>query len=273
MRKGEAYAISIHAPRAGSDYAFTGVHRKCNAISIHAPRAGSDHPQPMLPRWCMHFNPRSPCGERRAVRFAARLTDSFQSTLPVRGATRRPKRTYQRDETISIHAPRAGSDMENVPNHTAAVNFNPRSPCGERRSHWNLAALHSYFNPRSPCGERHGSLTLHRRKNRRFQSTLPVRGATIRMREPDARSSNISIHAPRAGSDALKLHLFGVCVFQSTLPVRGATAIYCAFASSKRNIYSISYSKHCERYKRQTSFNRIRCESLWNFLRASNSHS
>ena len=62
-------------------------------------------------------------------------------------------------------------------------------------------------------------------------------------------------------------------LFQSTLPVRGATAIYCAFASSKRNIYSISYSKHCERYKRQTSFNRIRCESLWNFLRASNSHS
>ena len=125
---------------------------------------------------------------------------SFQSTLPVRGATLKLSQSKQMSY-ISIHAPRAGSDMENVPNHTAAVNFNPRSPCGERRSHWNLAALHSYFNPRSPCGERHGSLTLHRRKNRRFQSTLPVRGATIRMREPDARSSNISIHAPRAGSD------------------------------------------------------------------------
>ena len=146
--------ISIHAPRAGSDGKWLGghiifarfqstlpvrgatVHRgKLGAdprISIHAPRAGSDHPQPMLPRWPPYFNPRSPCGERRAVRFAARLTDSFQSTLPVRGATRRPKRTYQRDETISIHAPRAGSDDQLIRLPHAHPYFNPRSPCGER---------------------------------------------------------------------------------------------------------------------------------------------
>ena len=57
----------------------------------------------------------------------------------------------------------------------------------------------------------------------RFQSTLPVRGATT---SNHAQSSNISvsIHAPREGSD---VHI-NLCAaisyrFQSTLPVRGAT--------------------------------------------------
>ena len=78
-------------------------------ISIHAPRAGSDHPQPMLPRWCMHFNPRSPCGERLSASFKSRLAAVFQSTLPVRGATCGSLRGTAYG-LISIHAPRAGSD-------------------------------------------------------------------------------------------------------------------------------------------------------------------
>ena len=195
--------ISIHAPRAGSDGKWLGghiifarfqstlpvrgatVHRgKLGAdprISIHAPRAGSDHPQPMLPRWCMHFNPRSPCGERRAVRFAARLTDSFQSTLPVRGATRRPKRTYQRDETISIHAPRAGSD-------------GLRDGADDQRR-----KFQSTLPVRGATSRRQA-----RRSTSRFQSTLPVRGATTSLF--DCRTPiHISIHAPRAGSDSIAL--------------------------------------------------------------------
>ena len=79
----------------------------------------------------------------------------------------------------------------------------------------------------------------------KFQSTLPVRGATnskgdtcvtiiISIHAPRAGSDlqaifyapfkNISIHAPRAGSDAV-IDLAEVLteVFQSTLPVRGAT--------------------------------------------------
>ena len=151
---------------------------------------------------------------------------------------------------ISIHAPRAGSDAAMGDKNETKLYFNPRSPCGERRQPFGAALIEPVF-----------------------QSTLPVRGATryvfVLYTVPI-----ISIHAPRAGSDGrLRRESISPCVFQSTLPVRGATAIYCAFASSKRNIYSISYSKHCERYKRQTSFNRIRCESLWNFLRASDSHS
>ena len=55
------------------------------------------------------------------------------------------------------------------------------------------------FNPRSPCGER-----LKRSRVapsiRLFQSTLPVRGATLHAMLDD-QITKISIHAPRAGSD------------------------------------------------------------------------
>ena len=102
--------ISIHAPRAGSDgfapakkrYAdiFQSTlpvrgatdgqkKRVCgNPISIHAPRAGSDsfttagHSAEDA-----NFNPRSPCGERPDRPNRSPCRTSFQSTLPVRGAT------------------------------------------------------------------------------------------------------------------------------------------------------------------------------------------
>ena len=56
------------------------------------------------------FNPRSPHGER----------------------PKRPKKAYHR-LTISIHAPRTGSDVRETPRTgDAGANFNPRSPHGER---------------------------------------------------------------------------------------------------------------------------------------------
>ena len=105
-----------------------------------------------------------------------RLSDLiFQSTLPLRGATRRGDTQHQR-QGISIHAPLAGSDPNTVADAAKPKKFqstlplrgatsrlgslrrrpyfNPRSPCGERRL-W-LPFLPSLldFNPRSPCGER-----------------------------------------------------------------------------------------------------------------------
>ena len=56
-------AISIHAPRGGSDKhwkEFCGE----NTISIHAPRGGSDLIVLHILRRQIHFNPRSPWGER-----------------------------------------------------------------------------------------------------------------------------------------------------------------------------------------------------------------
>ena len=133
---------------------------------------------------------------------------------------------------ISIHAPRAGSDQVIRVYVQNATYFNPRSPCGERRCMRPACSVSSVF-----------------------QSTLPVRGATMNNARSTAFSHDFNPRSPCGERPTPHTHGSRVKAFQSTLPVRGATAIYCAFASSKRNIYSISYSKHCERYKRQTSFN------------------
>ena len=123
--------ISIHAPRAGSD-PHTGGQIAGIQISIHAPRAGSDSAGMKL----------------RALR------GKFQSTLPVRGATvplsaRHLSATYFNPRSpcgerlswpardidvvrISIHAPRAGSDIDGHGDLSTTPHFNPRSPCGER---------------------------------------------------------------------------------------------------------------------------------------------
>ena len=78
-------------------------------ISIHAPHAGSDPPNADWRHDGTDFNPRSPCGERPSVISPPGGTEGFQSTLPMRGATRRLLQPRRRPG-----------------------NFNPRSPCGER---------------------------------------------------------------------------------------------------------------------------------------------
>ena len=103
-------AISIHAPREGSDravgYDFDGI----SAISIHAPREGSDVNAGVLKCCMTNFNPRSPRGERLASITRRAEQGKFQSTLPARGATISAFRCKRR-RTISIHAPREGSDL------------------------------------------------------------------------------------------------------------------------------------------------------------------
>mgnify|MGYP006880057814 CR=1 FL=1 len=56
-----------------------------------------------------------------------------------------------------------------------------------------------YFNPRSPCGERLAN-TARYLFDPIFQSTLPLRGATLRRTDVEQKRK-ISIHAPLAGSD------------------------------------------------------------------------
>ena len=103
----------------------------------------------------------------------------------------------------------------------AICDFNPRAPCGARRRVGDTVYTLLNFNPRTPCGVRHDDeddepapvkfqsthpvrgATLLRRGQiqiRGFQSTHPVRGAT---EEEDVMRYNsiISIHAPRAGCD------------------------------------------------------------------------
>ena len=78
-----------------------------------------------------NFNPRSPCGERLSKVCIKIIRDRFQSTLPVWGATN-TNRITNRNSPISIHAPRVGSDAREPLGQAVVLNFNPRSPCGER---------------------------------------------------------------------------------------------------------------------------------------------
>ncbi len=123
--------ISIHAPHAGSDAKFFGCH-KILVISIHAPHAGSDDQKVSTQIHTYDFNPRSPCGERRARSIPATPQLTFQSTLPMRGATIFVM-LKGANMTISIHAPHAGSDSDWYFRMLEELHFNPRSPCGERR--------------------------------------------------------------------------------------------------------------------------------------------
>ena len=126
--------------------------------------------------------------------------------------------------SISIHAPRAGSDYLQQDAPAAPGYFNPRSPCGER--------LCPFRPPSGSC-----TISIH----------APRAGSDIAPRSYAVIISRISIHAPRAGSDSAEPSVtkrtFGISIhapragsdhsyrvmrmvkllFQSTLPVRGAT--------------------------------------------------
>ena len=145
--------ISIHAPRAGSDYATHSV-RRTVLITIHAPRAGSDVSKVYGSVFSLISIHAPRAGSDRGRRPWAWVFHIFQSTLPVRGATHAACAFYCANNAISIHAPRAGSDRYAVHLSRTRTYFNPRSPCGERHCGLIINYCGSDFNPRSPCGER-----------------------------------------------------------------------------------------------------------------------
>ena len=122
--------ISIHAPRTGSDGNADEM-TAASRISIHAPRTGSDRHRLELLRPHGDFNPRSPHGERPARAVRRRLTGHFNPRSP---HGERPAGSIQHilHRTISIHAPRTGSDSLLQQNGRTGRHFNPRSPHGER---------------------------------------------------------------------------------------------------------------------------------------------
>ena len=213
--------ISIHAPLAGRDHnpfpndrersgfqstrplrgATTRLPMRLHVgeISIHAPLAGRDVIAYKLRTILSDFNPRAPCGARHFEHNEIHVHAAFQSTRPLRGATMTIS-TLLFGSNISIHAPLAGRDS----------------------SGRLLPGLPGYFNPRAPCGARPASKTS-REVTRPFQSTRPLRGATVTMAmrsmsakdfnprapcgarrsmsPPNKNNVQISIHAPLAGRD------------------------------------------------------------------------
>ena len=192
-------AISIHAPLAGCDVTGTCDWYWPVAISIHAPLAGCDRRRHGYQAREQNFNPRTPCGVRRVAvrRHAPRVSDFnprtpcgvrltcfcsiscgtlFQSTHPLRGATKKKQNRLLRKTFQSTHPLRGATKLGDV-----------------------KVGFHCHFNPRTPCGVRrhrcHRLFSL-----RRFQSTHPLRGATNFSTYVELKLE-ISIHAPLAGCD------------------------------------------------------------------------
>ena len=150
--------------------------------------------------------------------------------------------------TISIHAPRMGSDRPHAGERVHALHISIHAPRMGSDARWpsNTPCV-TNFNPRSPDGERRARPFRRHRRQVEFQSTLPGWGATIG-RVIVLICGEISIHAPRMGSDAATFaadqsttHYFNPrspdgerpiravnpvsqTTFQSTLPGWGATS-------------------------------------------------
>ena len=168
-------------------------------ISIHAPLTGSD-----------------------GTGFPVRLpTSEFQSTLPLRGATGLPllprpvasisihapltgsdtvSKWAVEECEISIHAPLTGSDQDTNGNKQAQKNFNPRSPYGERRLECFMTIVIL-----------------------RFQSTLPLRGATVHVISRVGGVDDFNPRSPYGERPVVIAIISAPVLFQSTLPLRGAT--------------------------------------------------
>ena len=124
-----------------------------------------------------HFNPRSPCGERLSTPPRSVLSRIFQSTLPVWGATPELWAEYNRilfQSTLPVWGATKLLSM----GQSNAVNFNPRSPCGERQGH-------------IPRRLRLIQISIH----------APRVGSDLCVYAISPVFNSISIHAPRVGSD------------------------------------------------------------------------
>ena len=170
--------ISIHAPRTGSDE--LGRHQQSiqrvyfNPRSPHGERPATDGRCTTIAK---HFNPRSPHGERRRRNMAVRAYPEFQSTLPARGATVIGNAERKIQSAFQSTLPARGATTFPQSPRTSTINFNPRSPHGERLTRVQSAARADNFNPRSPHGERLAPTEMITQRGV-FQSTLPARGAT-----------------------------------------------------------------------------------------------
>ena len=142
--------ISIHAPRVGSDHRPDRGAGGGDRISIHAPRVGSDGKRSQTFWGCFIFQSTLPVWGATWKRSRRTIDAPFQSTLPVWGATF------------------CGSSFD----------FNPRSPCGERRENCRRSLRSCTISIHAPRVGSDRAGEIRKELITIFQSTLPVWGAT-----------------------------------------------------------------------------------------------
>ena len=124
---------------------------------------------------------------------------------------------------ISIHAPRAGSDAywgNDDPFNGISIHA-PRAG-GDRKRGFDVFAGYK-FQSTLPVRGATIKISGHRPIASRFQSTLPVRGATGSQRSGLPKRKDFNPRSPCGERHGFAVFLDGSAQFQSTLPVRGAT--------------------------------------------------
>ena len=144
----------------------------------------------------------------------------FQSTLPARGAT-----TLQGSAASVLifqsTLPARGATSARAFAMPDYLNFNPRSPHGERQTPEKMILYSTVFQSTLPA--RGATLTsMDSKVMSIFQSTLPARGATFR--HAGVWYIPISIHAPRTGSDVFPAKPRAFCAISIHAPRTGSDA-------------------------------------------------
>ena len=169
-------------------------------ISIHTPLAGSDAAFRMRLASSTVFQSTLPLRGATKRVWASNNLEIFQSTLPLRGATL-DLTLASAGVDISIHTPLAGSDRPYTSSPKYSLLFQSTLPL------------------RGATAEQ-----LLRLQTNSFQSTLPLRGATrVHVRDAVLDLDVISIHTPLAGSDFdHRFRCFRTCAISIHTPLAGS---------------------------------------------------
>ncbi len=169
--------VSIHAPNEGSDEVSAYTDLTLTSVSIHAPNEGSDANNVCLRFiWYVSIHAPNEGSDVNSIFFIlspivsihapnegsdlirspiSTRIKAFQSTLPMKGATV-SKMWRKEDEMVSIHAPNEGSDRPSV-----------------------QAQFHRDVSIHAPNEGSDSTRSLASVENAKFQSTLPMKGATL----------------------------------------------------------------------------------------------
>ena len=182
---------------------------------------------PILPPFVpvlLYFNPRPPCGGRRSPYWRVVTSFTFQSTPPVRGATKKDLIKPVRFR-ISIHAPRAGGDQVcNIPVLSALISIHAPRAGGDISCVIRCKFIRSFQSTPPVRGATLNYTLTHSWAG--FQSTPPVRGATSTGKYIISQGIYFNPRPPCGGRRPKEAYISPVRMsFQSTPPVRGATPI------------------------------------------------
>ena len=149
----------------------------------------------------VYFNPRSPRGERHYPSKDNWNVQYISIHAPRGGSDFDPEAVIHLAPSISIHAPRGGSDVGGDSIRTDFTNFNPRSPRGERQERIRVSEEKRLFQSTLPAGGATISLSCCCLPFNYFNPRSP-RGERQDTALPPCLHVQISIHAPRGGSDS-----------------------------------------------------------------------